>query len=606
MSRRRIVRAPIVDAQVQEISRDLVHLPTWTPVLGGHRLDLSFLKNQPNGRQLVQGLLHWQEGKRGGYTVGLDARRYLRFVAEHSMTVGSRSLQEFRSKLELDPRLSDGTRASYYSNAVGYVNSLAKQGVVVAEDPPAGFAKVRKAPKRTLAEAARNWEVVKDLPEFDDWLANVASIPNLDKTGREVLAISEGWTALLERRAAELVARQLDDWALSERVTSKCGAGLEQTQHRWPGVKSIECALGCLFETFGGELPPSAKWPNGLVDYCKHKGWPPDRLRAALFPTIKSLDAFLVLALTNSRLAPNVDSVLYYAFVGCVTPTDEASSVRVCFGKFRGRGPDSVLDAREPIVRALQALEAKVKRALSGLSPRELANLSKDGGVPLFLHRYVRGGRSEIRPVDPGMAAYMVRRFVTRAAEVHTILRPMVGGVTGENFRPTHLLCSRLRGDSVFAIQAKARHKDVRTTAGYLERVEVESSAMRRFADYQRYLVDESKAERMRRLGNGFLCDEEASPRDQCVRTDACGMGAAGCSARRIFLGSPMIVAEWIAWASHIRSREPYLRIHRAERWEGVWAPRLLEYEVLLEQVPTAIRLEATALTPSITLLPIE
>jgi hypothetical protein len=200
----------------------------------------------------------------------------------------------------------------------------------------------------------------------------------------------------------------------------------------------------------------------------------------------------------------------------------------------------------------------------------------------------------------------MVRRFIRKSARKYPVLAPLVSKVTGENFRTTHILCRGLRGQSIFVTQSDAGHKSVSTTAKYQDRAEVEASAAQRHLIFQRYLVKEAKASSARRLGNGFHCKPQEKGHEECLRTDACGLGPSGCSARRVVLESPKIVAEWIAWSSHIRSNEDYFRVHRPERWEKVWAPRLLDYEVLLEIVSATVKLKAQQYVGKVVLLPLE
>lgn len=584
-------------------ARSVVQLPSFTPELFGRRLDLEILRSFPSGHQLVHALVDWQGAKRGGYTVGLDVRRYARHVLSTGAQFGTHSLQTFRDSLGSDASLSDGTRRSYYSNAAAYVTVLAKRGLVPDDDLPAGFHGVRTLPKATFAESANNWERVKETAEFSQWQGSVAHIPSLDKTQREVLAVSQGWMGLLEDSAERVVRQHVADWEFADAAIRKYQAG--DAERGWLQDRSIEAAIAHLYAMFGYVLPGSPEWPAGVADYCKKRGWSADRVRAALFPTAKSLDAFLVLALANPELAPNVDSVLFYSFKGCVTPTEDASKFRVVFGKFRGSGADASLERHHALVIGLQALERVVTRVV-GPQFSSYRELTRDGGVPLFLHACTRTRPVQVKTLDPGMGAYMVRRFIRKAAKGHLALSPLVETVTGEQFRTTHFLTRSLRGESIFAVQRIAKHSDPETTLGYLNRVEVEASNRIRHRDYQNYLITEARARRAKRLGNGFHCDPDNAKQEQCARLDACGAGEDGCQARRIVLESPKIVAEWLAWSTHIEEKAAYLQEHRPERWTAVWGPRLIEYQVLLESTSATVRAEAQVYVSQVALLPLE
>lgn len=584
-------------------ARSVLPLPSFSPELFGQRLDLEVLRSFPSGHQLVQALVDWQGAKRGGYTVGLDVRRYARHVAATGAQFGKDSLQTYRDDLGSDSSLADGTRRSYYSNAAAYVTALAKRGLVPDEDLPTGFRGVRTLPKPTFAESAKNWERTKQTPEFNQWMGSVAHVPNLDKTQREVLAVSQGWMGLLEDAAAGVVRQQIADWEWADAAIRRHQADAEANS--WQQQRSIEAAIAHLHATFGYVIPGSLEWPAGIADYCKRRGWGADRLRAALFPTGKSLDAFLVLALANPELAPNVDSVLFYAFRGCVTPTEEVSRFRVVFGKFRGSGADDILERNHTLVVGLQALERVILRAV-GPEYVGYKELTRDGGLPLFLHGCTQTRPVRVKTLDPGTGSYMVRRFIRKAANAHPALAPLVEAVTGEQFRTTHLLTRSLRGESVFAVQRVAKHSDPDTTLGYLQRVEIEASNRIRHRDYQNYLITEARVRRAKRIGNGFHCKPDSVKEEQCVRHDACGAGEEGCPARRIVLESPKIVAEWLAWSAHIDERSAYLQEHRPERWAAVWGPRLVEYRVLLESTSASARAEAQKHVAQVVLLPLE
>lgn len=603
MSRQRVTRSPIGITTPEASNNDVKILPVWNPLLGSRRLDFSFLDYFKNGRDLVRVLIEWQSGMRKGYSVSLVVRRYLQFVVDRKMQLSALSLLAYRAHLELDSSLGGTTRRGYYSTASSYLQFLMKKEVVIEDSKlPPGLAGVRNAPKATFVEKASNWGGIRDMKEFIEWKEHASMCSGLDATNCEVLAVCEGWMDLLERHASSVAMKQIDDWQYAISIISEnLGSSFED---QWEQCRSLRSAIGLLYEKFGYLIPPTSNWPAGLADFCKYRGWNPDRMKAAFFPTVKSLDAFFVLALANKRLAPNVDSVIYYAFAGCVTDTVDSNMVRVRFGKFRGEAPDSVIDKKSILPYALRRLEAVVMAALGDV--KDLHDLKKDGGFPIFLHYDGKNGRKGVRCVDPGMAAYMAKRFIRNAAHVYPVLGPIVDKVTGENFRTTHLLCSRLRGKSIFEIQAVAKHKNTKTTAKYLDRVEVDASTNQRHRDFQTYLLNESRAHALRRLGNGFHCEQPVQGRQECLRIDSCGVGTSGCNARRVVLESPEIVAEWIAWSAHIRKHESYLKEHRSVRWNTIWAPRLVEYEVLLETVSLGARREALLHVSKVDLLPLE
>ncbi|RDI97570.1 hypothetical protein DVT68_14840 [Dyella solisilvae] len=566
--------------------------------MGHSHIDLTFLQDFPEASAIVKCLLDLHGGKRSAHALASRVQRYLRFVVTKGLDLSAQSLTAYRDSLDSATDLGGRSRQGYYSIAASFVRELGERGIGKVEKLPLGFRDIAHSPYPTFTELASNWDHLKKNPEYEARL-ELHKARNLDKLSRDVLVISELWMETLEDAAWESVCMQIDDWSLAESV-------VERSRHvtyadLWDQQPSIEAALGLLYQTFGRFIPTSPQWPPRIVDYCKGRGWPPTRLKGAFFPTIKSLSAFLVLALANGILAPNVDSVARYAFVGCVSQSSDKDQVLVRLGKFRGHPIERLINPKSRVVVALKALEATVVKALDDLD-RVPPKLKEDGGVPLFLHYFPGRGGSEVRVVPRDHPPDMVRRFIASSSTKYPVLQPLVSGPTGVNFRCTHLLCQRLRGGSIFDIQSGANHRNVSTTVGYLERVEVAATARMVQFSFQAYLVSEARAARLRRLGNGFHCDPSQAPRENCLRMDLCS----GCKGRKIVFIASRIVAEWLAWKSHIELHEDYLRQHRPERWSKVWSIRLVEYRVLLAEVPKRVLREAEKFVGSVGLLPLE
>lgn len=599
---RRIERKELDLSKLEPPESAASSLPVWTPVFGSSRVDFTFLSVLPNGRAVMKVLIAWQREKRGAYTVARGVRRFLLYVTQIGRPLGAEVLQSYRSSLD-KARLSDSTRQGYYSHAKAFVSKLIDYDVISEQRLPAGFRNAHKRPKSTFTEQAKLTESLKTSTPVSGWLRSVVSLPGLDARGRETLAMSEGWMRSLRLYALERIERQRADWEIAAWIREHAKDRPFET--RWRQQRSVVNAIGYLLEALGEPLPASTKWPLGVADYCKYRGWPVDRVKAATFPTVQALEPFYIVALTDDQLAPNVDSVLFYAFVGCISKRSTEEAV-VSFGKFRGRPLVRTLPIENPTITSLLALERQIVGALNR-GAFEANSVARDGGVPLFLHcsRFI-DKQHAVRTVDPSMTAYMVRRFIKKCAETRPEVAPLIGNVTGENFRPTHLLIKRLRNASIFEVQDVAGHRSPQTTEKYLRRNEVEASSNVRFEQFQRYILGESRSSRVRRVGNGFHCHPENNQQVKCLRWDLCGAGEHGCSARRVVLESPVIVAEWIAWRDHIVRHREYLEVHRPARWSGVWAKRLLEYEVLLEKISERVKAQARTLTKTVHLLPLD
>ncbi|WP_349999137.1 hypothetical protein [Stenotrophomonas lacuserhaii] len=513
----------------------------------------------------------------------------------------SLALVAYRQYLDGNNDIRGRTRQQSYSTATAFFRELQQAGLAPAGDLPAGFANVEAKPKPTFAESVRDWHEVRELDVYKGWLAETVGATQLTESSRHVLGACRGWMATLEKQASEVVELQLADWALADFVIEEGSRGALN----WNENRSVEAAIHELHLAYGRFLPRSDLWPSGIVDHCKYRGWPPSRLKSALFPTVKSLDALLVLCLANRHLAPNVDSVAFYAWIDCIVPAEWPGQVRVKLGKFRGTGPSALLSDRSTLVQGLRGLGRLVTHALKE-RPGLASSIQDAGRTPLFLHHFNARGADVVRRLDPSTTSDMVRRFISKAAETEAVLRPLVGKVTGEQFRGTHLLCDRLEGKSIFTIQSVAKHKSVETTDGYLRRLEIETLARARHLEFMSYLLDEARNSNLKAVGNGFHCAPGEGTPVGCTRHDMCGAGEGGCPARRIVLKDPAVIAEWIACLSHIEEHADYLQENRPERWQAVWAPRMAEYRVLLEGVTETEKLAAQEYLDSVALMPLE
>lgn len=221
---------------------------------------------------------------------------------------------------------------------------------------------------------------------------------------------------------------------------------------------------------------------------------------------------------------------------------------------------------------------------------------------PTMLHFTPVSGRGpSIKTVDPGMTAYMVRRFIRRAANQDAFLSCLVGKATGQNFRPTHAYLLRLSGQSVRSIQGKLNHRNYSTTKSYISGVETRNSRNRKHKDYMRYLIGNAKAQGMKRTGSGYVCASESQPQKECTRWDKCQ----GCDGKRIVFGNPVVVAEWLAWEEHLVSNKSSIELSGHDRWDKLWGPRLAEFQVFIAMSKKHVIRKAKLLVPHISLPPI-
>lgn len=358
--------------------------------------------------------------------------------------------------------------------------------------------------------------------------------------------------------------------------------------------KSISLALRILYAHYGFALPRTDDWPLGINDWCrKGQGWLSSRICAAFFPNVKSLDAFLVLLLSESSLALNVDSAAMYSYIDSCKESSQDGLVDVYFGKPRGEALNTTLRNDNSVVAAMNALSSKLKHTLP-LMPGGKEKMRAEK-VPLFTHwtSFV-GSKNEVRGLDPSSTSDMVRRCLKNASAIHPSLLPLNGKVTGENFRPTHVLIKSLNGESIGQINRVLNHKNLSTTGGYIDSVETEAVLKNKHLEFQKYIIKNATSERA--TGSGYLCSKPIS--DGCVSHSECQL----CDSKRIVLKTPEIVAEWIALEKHICSQEARLIVNNPERWNNYWLPRLEEYRALIALTDEKTKQAASSLVDKVVL----
>lgn len=570
--------------------------------ISGKSYDLTWFSKVDGCLDIVREIGVFVSGRRQR-SVAVVLIKYLKFVAVQGGTVGAKTSVEYKKEIEAKGKLSGNTKAQYFSAVLSFLRHLISVEVLEPQDLPCNFDFGPVVPKRTFIESAKG---DLDLIMHDAGITVDAAMQkfNLGVKEARALVLCSRWMEVLEKIAINAVRKQLADWDLFKDIVSgsdgvRCvGAGEELVQ-AWEccANKTISGALRTLYDLFGLHLPTVQYWPEGVKDYLLKSDWGLDRVSAVFFPTIKSLEPFLILMLSNKVLMPNVDSVAFYAYVNCVEPRGDGLS-QVTFGKYRGTDIIGTISAASVVVEALKGLEVKVLDSLPWMNGGEDILLKKN--IPLFLVIFNKNN-GRLKVMDPTTPARAVRRFIKAAASREPIMVPLIGGVTGEQFRTTHMLIARLKGESLFKIRSKAGHADVTTTENYLKRIEVKSLVSERMRDFQSYLIGES-SHGMRMVGNGYVCSSQVDLDGECLRFDKCF----DCEARRIVFETPRIAAEWIAWVKHITNNSERLRAHRPERWSKVWEPMLAMYQVFIDAMSAYVRREAELIVPSIFLPPLD
>ncbi|WP_052703965.1 hypothetical protein [Vibrio nigripulchritudo] len=365
-------------------------------------------------------------------------------------------------------------------------------------------------------------------------------------------------------------------------------------------LRTVEAAIAILYVHHGRLPPDSTKWPPSVTDYLKHRDWVPNRVRASLFPTTKSVAPFIVGLLSYMALSPNVDTVAQYAYLQSFTPAEEEGKVRVYLDKYRGEPVDKPFDADDEIIAACVRHVERLKGVLHELGERGEAILRQE--KPQLWLQYTALGSSitgdiVIRTPEVTTVTNTVRGFIKEKSEAHPILKE-ISKATGENFRPTNALIMKLSGETSAQIQKTLNHRFSQTTDIYTERVYTQTILKTKQKKFMRFMVDsatnsETKVENNKSKPENDLWDGTAEGVDEWIN----------CEAQRFWFHDVDIVSEWIAWERNIADSAEELSYNNPKRWAVYWAPRLARYRSMLALV-TEVDLKIAAEKANSIILP--
>ncbi|MCU8496515.1 hypothetical protein M2G42_19480 [Vibrio vulnificus] len=347
-------------------------------------------------------------------------------------------------------------------------------------------------------------------------------------------------------------------------------------------LRTIEHAISILYVQYGRLVPDSTSWPRGVTDYLKHRGWSPNRVRAALFPTTKSVVPYIVGLLSYIDLSPNVDTVAQYAYLNSFTPSDEDGKVRVFLDKFRGEAVDKSFEADDPIIAACVRHTTRMKSVLLEVGDLGEEVLRKEKSQ-LFVQYTVSGANSSkinaLKAPEASSVTNLVRSFINEKAGKYPILNEILSA-SGEHFRPTNALILKLSGEASGKIQKVLNHKSAVTTDLYTERVFTQTILKTKQKNFMQYLVDSAVSPKTKPQEHGVGIDSDlwnisTEGVDEWIH----------CEAQRFWFHDIDIISEWLAWETKISDAEEELKFNNPKRWALYWAPRLAKYKSMLALV---------------------
>lgn len=510
--------------------------------------------------------------------------RYIKYVAHFRGAIGPNSLRDFRVYVDAELDVSTSSKSQIFNACKNFVSHFMAAGYIPDESLSRSIPSLGRGTKSTFSEIAKS-----DKKRFQTDLAYLISQSQRDHSLDEQSALTFAYCReamrLIHKYSLESIERWEEDWNWIDSITrnltpeeaSNLSGAASFMASEFSGKRTVSLALQMLFSKFGRVIPPTTDWPPGVVDFLKRKGWTARRVGGAFFPTSVQVGDFLTAILSHQDLRPNVDSVAFGLYLGGVKPAFEKGYHSVFFDKNRGGSTAKLLDSSDPLAKALTGLQDKIRTVLPEI-PGGAEHLAQNE-APMLIHITPSGGREiAFRTIDPSSTSHLVKRVIRNASKHHELLRPLSErGASGENFRPTHVVISRLSGVSDARLKQDLDHKSLTTTSKYTDRVETQSVIMGKYQGFQRFLVDESS--KLPRTGSGYLCSEQVDlirgNLDKCFE----------CDAKRVVLHSPQLAAEWIGWSRKIENSRARLEMANPERWAKYWSVRLAEYQALIDQL---------------------
>jgi hypothetical protein len=606
VSARRITRAPL-----------LVHESATVEAAPSTRRDV-IVAGKPFDLSGLQGLAPWSEianelqAKADGFT---DSVAYLHAImpflkccAGHG-SINQAAVHAYRSEVEDLDEIHANTKSERFGYALNFVKRLQHNHIVAHFDLPNNIGREPQKPKPTLFEVAPlTWQSASTRVR-DEAERLMAS----KKVNREIAlaaaTIRVRTSALRLHAEAEIEAihqtyretKVILDIAKETGVTSRL-AELSCL----PSSASLEEAIAWSWARYGVILPRSSA-DHSLYHHVKTRFGGFSGFQKRFCPTADALSPFLVLYLCEENLAANVDGITRYTTRDCLGPGDSPSSKVITFGKER---PSQKEISRE--LACGQKSEWTLPRALTflieytgqllGSGLRLDPRIKIQDKTKLFLH-FDKQRHKWVTHLDKGTVADTLRRFVRRAAARHPDLIPLIGVVTGENFRPSHAFVHRVDGKTIFGVQRVLEHGSANTTRQYSERQLLEATVPQRELAFQTCLVKEMHGHAER--SSYSVAKENSSDREDAYNGPESKKGTL-CKAREecdssgvravLVIEDVSTTAEWIRWEAHIETHQAWLEAHYPERWGVVWAPKLARYKACLEKTTARTKAKAAKL----------
>ena len=602
--RKKLIRKKLPVKKLADI-RHLARNIEWKiEVESGSPIIADYLSHIHDGEIIFEQLLIWLRKFRKKRVLANTVLRYLKFIAYSKGVVSAKSLKDFKNDLNTQSEVTVNTKSQVFSTCKNFVSFLMQTEVIQTEKLSKNFERIKPKGKPSIMELVPN-EVRAFAVGNPEYINSLMKKNNLKEPEASALAYGKHIIELYHSLSLERFASWLEDSSFVDNIIESLTpkeqseisrisdfrdrAGDWRTESH--SKRSLEFAIQILFVKFGRLIPPADLWPSGVVDFCKSKGWTPKRIQAAFFTGANNLQFLGLAALSHKSLAPDVDSVFFYAYTDSIKPSSERGKVVVHFGKKRGAPCTEVLPASDRFCKLLHAYQERLKWLLE-LVP-EGRNWLRKEHCELFIHFI----NNSIRTIDPTTPCGWVRRATKELATEYSIFKPLVKAITGEAFRSTISVVDILSGSSIGKLKNKLNHKHIFTTKIYAIKGETQALHDRKLLDFQDFMIENRKG--FPTTGTGYLCGIDEEPAVQCSGIELCFE----CKAKRLVIKDKQLIAEWLAHSNYIIDNEARLKFNNPDRWQHFWKPKLTEYQALIAQC-TRVDVKAAELLASKIVLP--
>lgn len=511
----------------------------------GFNIDVLDLKdNLSNSYEIIKELNIYLLDKLGKRTVANSILRYLRFLTEKKFKINASSLLKYKKDLDKQ-KIKLNTKAQLFSASKAFVKHLMSLEIISWEELPVNFKSEEQVHKQTFIDPIR-YDLDKITKVFNKEVEYWITEKRLNRPEAQALTFGLACMSALKEAALVEISSNLKDSIYVDEIIESINEEDElllknvdfsklKNQSEIQTVKFIYINYGRALPSRGWEKP-SDWWRK------KSNGWSVVRIRSAFFPTITSLEPYFVLTLANELLCPNVDGIRKYMYLDCCIPSTDKNYYDFFIGKKRGSSNSVSIDKNDDLVIVIRALSERLKRILPDM-PEGNTYLENEMS-PLFIHFYLKGNEKGIlKNLDPSTPSYSVKRFIKRSANDFEVLKPLIGNVTGENFRPTHSYLKSLLGQNIYQIQKVLHHKNTSTTRSYIKGVETQLIINRKKREFQNFIINEANTFESKRTGSGYFCDSKNEQQNNCIQYLAC----IDCEAKRIIFDSIELTAEWLS-----------------------------------------------------------